>query len=499
MNRVFALFFLGFAGGIAFRSFFDFGVSFPVFLFALGALFLFIRYSYVLKNMRISYIGVAGIVLLSSAFGILRYDMSAVRHQSEPLENAVGSTVVLRGVVVDEPDVRETHTNLVVRAEELGSGEEVVSASGKILVITEHYPAFQYGDIVTVRGKLGKPQNFSSGDTGREFDYVSYLRKDGIGYRMFYPELVRTGEGGGNPAQAALFSIKQSLMRSVSRVLPEPHASLVGGMVFGAKRGLGEDVLDAFRTVGIIHIVVLSGYNITILAEAVGRVASFLPRTMALFLSSATIVGFVLMVGAGATVVRAAIMALLVLLARATGRVYAITQALFAAAFLMLLHNPQILVFDPSFQLSFAAPVGLLYVAPLIEKHLNFLPTTWQVREYATATIATQLFVLPLLLYTSGMLSVVALPVNLLILVLVPATMFFGFLTGVLGLIHAALAAPFAFIAYGLLQYELSVVSFFDSLPFASIAIPHFSAWLLFAAYAAYAILLFLVYKKAPE
>ena len=97
------------------------------------------------------------------------------------------------------------------------------------------------------------------------------------------------------------------------------------------------------------------------------------------------------------------------------------------------------------------------------------------------------------------MLSVVALPVNLLILVLVPATMFFGFLTGVLGLIHAALAAPFAFIAYGLLQYELSVVSFFDSLPFASIAIPHFSAWLLFAAYAAYAILLFLVYKKAPE
>ena len=499
MNRVFALIFLGFAGGIAFRSFFDFGVSFPVFLFALGALFLFIRYSYVLKNMRISYIGVAGIVLLSSAFGILRYDMSAVRHQSEPLENAVGSTVVLRGVVVDEPDVRETHTNLVVRAEELGSGEEVVSASGKILVITEHYPAFQYGDIVTVRGKLGKPQNFSSGDTGREFDYVSYLRKDGIGYRMFYPELVRTGVGGGNPAQAALFSIKQSLMRSVSRVLPEPHASLVGGMVFGAKRGLGEDVLDAFRTVGIIHIVVLSGYNITILAEAVGRVASFLPRTMALFLSSATIVGFVLMVGAGATVVRAAIMALLVLLARATGRVYAITQALFAAAFLMLLHNPQILVFDPSFQLSFAATVGLLYVAPLIEKHLNFLPTTWQVREYATATIATQLFVLPLLLYTSGMLSVVALPVNLLILVLVPATMFFGFLTGVLGLIHAALAAPFAFIAYGLLQYELSVVSFFDSLPFASIAIPHFSAWLLFAAYAAYAIHLFLVYKKAPE
>lgn len=234
----------------------------------------------------------------------------------------------------------------------------------------------------------------------------------------------------------------------------------------------------------------------TIVAEAIGRVASFLPRAIGLSLSVSAIVAFALVTGAGATIVRASIMALLVLLARTTGRVYEITTALFAAGFLMILWNPKILIFDPSFQLSFLATIGLIHLAPLLERFFGWMPTKWQLREFATATLATQLFVLPLLLYMMGELSLVSLPVNLLILIFVPLTMLFGFLTALAGFIHEIVSLPFAYISYILLAYELFIVDIFAKLPFARVSIASFPAWLMLGIYAGYGWVLYKMYKK---
>jgi competence protein ComEC len=215
-----------------------------------------------------------------------------------------------------------------------------------------------------------------------------------------------------------------------------------------------------------------------------------LPQLAAISLGSVSIVLFAVVTGAGATIVRASIMALLVLLARATGRVYEITIALFTAGFLMLLHNPKILVFDPSFQLSFLATFGLVYLAPLVERRLGFLPSKWHIREVTTATIATQAFVLPLLLYKVGELSLVALPVNLLILLVVPLTMLFGFLAGAIGFLSFFASLPFAWIAYAFLAYQLGVVRIFSFLPFASVHIP-FPLLLLVAFYLFYGVVIY--------
>jgi competence protein ComEC len=202
------------------------------------------------------------------------------------------------------------------------------------------------------------------------------------------------------------------------------------------------------------------------------------------------------MVGASATAVRAGIMALLVLLARGTGRTYAITRALILAGFVMILHNPLILIFDSSFQLSFLATVGLIHLSPIIEKRLGFVPGQWGFREVAVSTVATQIFVLPLLLYMSGQLSVVALPVNLLILGVIPVTMFFGFLTGMIGFISTVLAMPLALVSYALLTYQLKVVELFSSFPFASFTIDYFPAWLMICFYIAIGVFLWLKKSK---
>ena len=118
------------------------------------------------------------------------------------------------------------------------------------------------------------------------------------------------------------------------------------------------------------------------------------------------------------------------------------------------------------------------------------MPTKWQLREFATATIATQIFVLPLLLYMTGMLSIVALPVNLLILAFVPVTMLFGFITGIVGFVSPLLSLPFAYITTALLSYELKVVELFAALPFASVTVEAFPLFAMIGMYALYGVLL---------
>ena len=191
---------------------------------------------------------------------------------------------------------------------------------------------------------------------------------------MFYPSVELIESGHGNIIKRGLFSFKRTFLEKVGKVIPDPQVSLLGGLVVGAKQSLGEKLQEDFRKTGIIHIVVLSGYNVTIVAEAIMRFFSFLPFLFGISVGVIAIIFFAIMTGGSATIIRASLMAILVLLARATGRTQTITRALFIAGFLMLIHNPKILVFDSSFQLSFTATIALIYLAPKIEKHFHLVP-----------------------------------------------------------------------------------------------------------------------------
>ena len=189
-------------------------------------------------------------------------------------------------------------------------------------------------------------------------------------------------------------------------------------------------------------------------------------------------------------------MATILYFAGLTGRVYQARIALFIAGFLMLLVNPKILRFDVSFQLSFLATLGLLYLSPRLERFVKFLPQKYQIREYGLATLSAQLAVTPLLLYTMGTFSLVALPANLLILVAVPLTMLFGFLTGVIAWASAWLAMPFAWITYILASYELAVAHILARPFFSEITISYFPA---IAVFLIYGFLVYFIFKGNKE
>jgi competence protein ComEC len=487
MNGRLVTFLVGFAGGIFFHSFFDFGYWLSFFFLLLGAV-LFVYEKWFAEE-KLSVIITVAIFLVASGIGLFRYDISLFNNGDAFFDNVIGEQVLLRGVIVEEPDTRENNVHLTIAIDSVKEESGWRATKTKALVIAPFFPESRYGDRIELLGELKKPKNFLN-ENGREFNYVSYLAKDGIFYQMFLPRATFVSSGNGNKIKETLFAIKREFLLSLGRLIPEPEASLAGGLIVGAKRSLGSELLEQFRATGIIHIVVLSGYNISIVADAITRALSFAPRVLGIGLGALSVVLFALMTGASATVVRASLMALLVLLAKSTGRVYEITIALFVAGFLMLFHNPKILVFDPSFQLSFLATLGLIYLSPRIEKYFHIVPSVWGFRGFAIATVATQIFVLPLLLYQTGQLSVVSLPVNLLILALIPITMFFGFLAGIVGLASTLLAMPFAFITYALLSYELKVVEIFGALPFVNISVHGVSFFVVVLWYGAYALLL---------
>ncbi len=494
LHKLFYILVIGFIVGIAFRSFFDFGLSFTIFVITLGAILC------VFRSFRSESLSII-ILFFAIGLGILRFDFADVSNERFALDAKIGQKIIIEGIVIDEPDERENNTRIIIKpifessVDSFGIND---SKYGRIIAIVDQYPIWEYGDMVRIEGLLKKPKNFET-DTGRVFNYVDYLGKDGIRYQIFYPQIKLLKKGEGNIVKEKLFVFKRAFLENVGQLIPEPHSSLLGGLVVGAKQALGKDLLDDFRATGIIHIVVLSGYNVTIVAEAIMRfLSTFAPRVFALSFGALGIIAFAIMTGAGATIVRASIMALLVIVARATGRTKEITTALLFAGFLMLLHNPKILIFDPSFQLSFLATLGLIYLAPLIEKYFKLVPTKWGFREFATATIATQIFVLPLLIFMMGEVSLVSLPVNLLVFVMIPLTMLFGFLAGILGFVSFMLAAPFAFFAYILLAYELKVVEIFASLPFASVTMPQISIWFVVLIYAFY-IFLILKWRKKQK
>jgi competence protein ComEC len=185
-------------------------------------------------------------------------------------------------------------------------------------------------------------------------------------------------------------------------------------------------------------------------------------------------------------------MALLVILARVTGRQYNVTRALFMAGGLMVIHNPKILAFDVSFQLSFMATLGLIYLSPKIIEYLKFLPSKFQIRELMAATIATQLFVLPILLFKVGNLSIISPIANLIVLPFIPLTMLFGFFTSLVGLISSLISLPLATISYFLLHFQITIVQLLSGLPFSSVSIETFPLWGLLLVYFIY----ILVMKK---
>ncbi|MES2215699.1 MAG: ComEC/Rec2 family competence protein [Patescibacteria group bacterium] len=407
----------------------------------------------------------------------------------------VKKTIQGRGTIAVEPERKETGQVFIVKTISFsadtdgGHGESQKDDTQKecgsgtlIRMKTKLYPQFAFGDEVTFGGKLSKPFNFSS-DDGREFNYEGYLAKSDVFYEIKSATVEKVGEQQGFSIEALLYLLKRGFVANLERTLGDPYAALASGLVVGEKSALGPDLLNDFRTVGLIHIIVLSGYNITIVADALRKMLGFLPRVWGIVIGGIGIILFGVLVGGGATVVRSCFMAGVALTGEVIRRDYSVLRALIFAGLIMLIQNPLILLYDPSFQLSFLATLGLILLASPIEKKIQFIPEKFGMRGIVASTLATQVFVSPFILYMMGNLSIIGMVVNILVLPFIPITMLAVFLTGALGFIIPALSTVTGWATHLLLAYELFMVEHFARFPFASIQVPAFSGWIVTSFY----------------
>ncbi len=425
------------------------------------------------------------VCLMACSLGLLRMEVAASQFGNSTLENSLNERVLLTGVVVSEPDQREKTKQFYVEV-----GED------KLLVSTDRLTDLSYGDQVMVNGVLKKPESFTT-DLGRAFDYPGYLKARGVEYQISFAEVEVTGSGMGNRVMSILLITKVRFIESLEQVIPEPAVSLGKGLLLGVKSALGADIEDDFRRAGIIHIVVLSGYNVMLVVAFILFCFSYVMSLRWRLLSGiVAIAAFALLVGLSATVVRASIMASLLLLAQLIGRQYHVLRGLCFAGVMMLISNPYLLLYDVGFQFSFMATLGLVLFIPQFESIMVERGKALGWRAFMLATIATQIAVLPLLMYHIGEVSLIALLVNLLILPIVPIAMLLTFLTGMAGFVSVTLANVIGYVATLTLKYILVIADQFAALPFAVIGISSFPAWGVFVLYGAMILIWFLVKSK---
>ncbi len=483
-----------FAMGVALYSCYNFGWAFIGLLIFVATTMLLVVVTIGKCNRTIALVV---LTLLAFALGAARMHV-AVQPAPTELVWQVGKSTILTGTIVAEPDRRANHTNLVLKAL---SGE-------KILIRADAYTEFAYGDTVKITGKLEEPQVFASSEGERSFNYPRYLAKNNIYYIIAYPKIEVVSQGNGNFIKRWLFVTKSAYLEAIERSVPEPASALAGGITVGAKRSLGAELEEDFRKTGIIHIVVLSGYNVMIIATFLLWALSFVSPRIGAAIGALLIVLFTIMTGAGATIVRASAMGLLSLYAAQTGRTYVAMRALAIVAFFMLMWNPKILIADISFQLSFVATLGLIFGLSIFKMHSNpLLGNTYAdegavfnlgFKDILVATVSTQIAVLPLILYYMGNFSLVAIIVNMLVLPAVPLAMLAVFITGTVGMVSTFMSVPLGWVSYILLEYILKVVDIFANLPFASLHVGAFSFWWAVFAYALFGCLFVALRRNIP-
>ena len=471
----------GFILGVFVRSLFPLGLAFAGFAVLIAVAFLALFLS---DRSKARSAAVVALALFAFAGGIARTHV-AVETGDPGLTSQLGTEVVIEGVVFAEPDVREASVRLSVRADTVFAKGATTTVHAGVLVVAPAHVDISYGDRIRAEGTLELPETFDTG-LGRQFDYPLFLAKDGITYELSFAKVARIGTNEGKPTKTSTIWLKQTFLEGLQRALAEPQSGLAGGITVGDKRGLGDELSGTFRAVGLTHIIVLSGYNIMIVIYGISRVFAWLSvrRSIQFGASIFVAVFFALMTGFASASVRAAAMATIAVAGSATGRMYLAGRALVVVAAAMVVWNPLVLVYDPGFQLSILATAGLIVFTPLIAPRLTFITAKFALREIAATTIATQLTVLPLLLYQNGQLPVYSLFANLLVLAAVPWAMLLSLFAALAGMALGPFSVVIAFPAYALLSYMIGIAQLFAALPFAGLSIPAFSAWWLVPVYA---------------
>ena len=414
-----------------------------------------------------------------------------LRQSLAPLSSEIakynGYSGTVTGLVVAEPARRtgrlavpasEDRIIFQLASENIFVNSETFDVSGLVLVEANRGAEVQYGDRIRATGRLAVP---ASWDT---FSYADYLARHGVFSILQRAGVETIDSGRGSGLMAALLSLKETVRRSIASALPEPQAGLLTGILLGDESGIAPQLEEAFTQVGAAHIVAISGFNMVIISGIVLRVFSGLFRgnpTIVTLNALSVIAAYSLLVGASPSVLRAALMSGLLVIGSQLKRKTFVPTSLAISTLLLSIADPNVLL-DIGFQFSFLAVLGLsLFAEPLSARFRRLLETRFPHRpttvlhsflnEPLIVSIAAQITTLPLVILYFGRLSLVALPVNLLIVPVQSAVLLLGLCAAALFTIVPVIGMLFFWAELVFLSWTTFVVRGFAGLGFAEISV----------------------------
>jgi competence protein ComEC len=361
-----------------------------------------------------------------------------------------------------------TYTQLRIAATRLRaeSEPEFKDVHGRLVVSAWEPGEWRYGDVVRLEGKLVTPPE------REDFSYREILARQGVYSQMPDASVAVLSHNAGNFFLRWVYGFKARGLEMVYRLWPDPEASILAGILLGVESGIPRAVNEAFIATGTSHIIVISGFNVTLVSGLFSMIfGRLLGARRGAVVALLGISVYTVLVGGDASVVRAAILGGLSLFAAQVGRRQTGMNSLALAAMLMALVNPEVL-WDVSFQLSYAATLGLVfYGEPLTEGFMR-LASRWlteervkaltgPVSEYFLLTLAAQLTTLPVIIYTFKRLSLSALVANPLILPAQPPIMGLGGLAILCGMVYEPLGRVVGMLVWPFVLYTTRIVEWF--------------------------------------
>lgn len=378
------------------------------------------------------------------------------------LINNIQNLSELTGKVISEPIQKDDRQQFILEVFNI-NGQEIKKE--KTLVYASKVYKIEYGDIVFVSGKLNIPEKpvFPY-----NFDYNMYLQRENI-YTILYQQNFELIDKQPNKIKLVSIKIKNNIESKIDEFFKEQISSVLKSMIIGNKFALDKDVKDNFINTGLIHILVISGLHIGFCCAIFMFAFKLLGLKLncVYLLTIPALFFYVLLTGANPPAIRAAVMLTCLLVSLMLNREPLIYNALALAAFIILIFNPQSL-FTASFQLSFLATIGILYLYPKFSTCFGKIKNKYigYVWDIICVTLSAQIALIPLLVFYFGKLSIISFVLNLIVVPIIPIIICLFLVFYISTFISYYIALSISFVLTFLLKFILCIINYSSTIDY---------------------------------
>ena len=426
----FLLFF--YALGVCFAR--EFNVNYFV-LTAIFAVFFVVAVLLFFKKSAKVYVAFLSLFFLS---GIIRFT-DAVSLPKDDISNFFGEEIKISGVLVEQPKITEKNENKRIRytleIKEIEKLNKRQKAEGKIYFYAPYRgEKAKIGDTIEAFASVRKIR--PAGNPGA-YDRFTHLLSEKITAEATGGKSgVTIMEGNEYPILRKAAEIRTHYKESMEKAMPKEDAAAIFAMLFGGYDGLREELVEAFTLTGIVHILSVSGSHVSMLAAALawfGKLFRLPVKFLSIFII-AIIFLYTLLAGFVPPAFRAALMGIIVYFGVALDREADSKRSLTLLALMFLLYNP-LLLFNISFELSFAATAGILYMMPKLTKRFRAFGLPYFIASNFALTVSAQLLTIPIIAYYFHRLSLSSILANLLIVPIVELVIIIGLVAGIIAFV----------------------------------------------------------------